>query len=65
MNLTFYNSLPADVRSVIEELGPSWTKFSGAIVDNRREDTIKQLKERGDQIYTFPPAERARLRERT
>ena len=62
MNLAFYNSLPAEVREVVEDMGPSWTKFAGAIVDNRREDTIKKLKNRGDKMYAFPSGERDRLR---
>jgi TRAP-type C4-dicarboxylate transport system substrate-binding protein len=62
MNQEFYDKLPPDVKKVIDDMVPSWTRFAGAIVDNRRESTLRALKERGDYIYEFTPEQRTELK---
>ncbi len=62
MSLKTWNSLPPDIQKVFEEMKPSVTSFLGTVVDNRREYLLKQLKERGDNIYYLPASEKARWR---
>ena len=60
MSAKTWNSLPPDVQAVFNELRPSVTDFCGAIVDNRRESTLRKLRARNDNIYTLPEDEKAR-----
>ncbi len=53
-----WKTLPADVKAVFNELRPSVTNFCGAIVDNRRESTLKKLRARKDTIYVLPDDEK-------
>ena len=65
MSLKTWNKLPPEVQKVFEEMKPSVTSLLGAVVDNRRDYLLKQLKKRGDNIYYLPETERARWRKKS
>lgn len=59
-----WNKLPDDVKAVFNDMTPSLTDFCGAIVDNRRNHLLSQLKKRGDTINVLPDAELSRWKEK-
>jgi len=57
-----WESLPDDVRSVIDEVmgGDDWTALIGYTLDNGSRTDQQWMKEKGDQFYTMPPDEARR-----
>lgn len=61
MNQKKYNSLPADLRKVIDDLSGPWgAEFTGSNWDNNEQDGIAAAKKAGATIYTLPAEERQR-----
>ena len=61
MNLKRYESLPPDLRKVIDELSGSWgAEFNGKVWDQNELVGIEAVKKAGGTIYTLPAEERAR-----
>ncbi|MEI4472464.1 TRAP transporter substrate-binding protein [Frigidibacter sp. MR17.24] len=61
LNQKVWSGLPSDVQGVIDDLSDDWTDLCGAIVDNRREATLKGLRERGDEIVEMDDDMRAAM----
>jgi TRAP-type transport system periplasmic protein len=58
MNLKKYESLPPDLKKVIDDLSGVWgAEFAGAAWDKGEEDGMAAAKQAGATIYTLPPAE--------
>ncbi len=65
MNLAKYNSLPADLKKVLDELGGAWgAEFAGAAWDKGEEPGIEAAKKAGNTIYKLTDAQLAPWRER-
>ncbi len=62
MSKKTWKKLPADIQAIFIEMKPSISAFIGTVVDHKRADLFRQLKQRGDNIYTLPAAEKARWR---
>ena len=61
MNLRKYESLPPDLRKVIDDLSGSWAaEFNGKVWDQNENVGIEAVKKAGGVIYTLPPEERQR-----
>ncbi len=61
MNEQKYQSLPPDLRKVIDELSGAWgAEFTGAAWDRNELDGIEAAKKAGATIYTVPAEERQR-----
>jgi len=61
MNLKKYESLPPDLRKVIDELSGSWgAEFNGKVWDANELVGIEAIKKAGGTIYTLPTEERQR-----
>lgn len=61
MNQKKYDSLPADLKKVIDDLSGAWgAEFAGAAWDKGEEDGIAAAKKAGAQIYALPADERQR-----
>jgi TRAP-type C4-dicarboxylate transport system substrate-binding protein len=61
MNQKKYDSLPPDLRKVIDELSGAWgAEFTGAAWDKNELDGIAAAKKAGATIYTVPAEERQR-----
>jgi TRAP-type C4-dicarboxylate transport system substrate-binding protein len=66
MNLDKYNSLPPDLRAVIDELSGAWgAEFSGAVWDKGEEEGLAAIKTAGLQHHKLTDAQRAAWREKT
>jgi TRAP-type transport system periplasmic protein len=61
MNEQKYQSLPPDLRKVIDDLSGAWgAEFTGAAWDRNETDGIEAAKKAGATIYTVPTEERQR-----
>jgi TRAP-type C4-dicarboxylate transport system substrate-binding protein len=61
MNQQKYDSLPPDLRKVIDDLSGAWgAEFTGAVWDKNELEGIAAAKKAGATIYTVPTEERAR-----
>src|SRR5262249_11652228 len=61
MNQKRYDSLPPDLRKVIDDLtGPFGVELTGTAWDKNEEVGIAAAKKAGATIYTVPPEERQR-----
>jgi TRAP-type C4-dicarboxylate transport system substrate-binding protein len=61
MNLKKYESLPPDLRKVIDELSGAWgAEFNGKVWDANELVGIEAIKKAGGSIYTLPAEERQR-----
>ena len=61
MNRKKYESLPPDLRKVIDELSGAWgAEFNGGVWDKNEFVGIEAIKKAGGTIYTVPPEERQR-----
>jgi TRAP-type C4-dicarboxylate transport system substrate-binding protein len=61
MNLKKYESLPPDLRKVIDELSGAWgAEFNGKVWDANELVGIEAIKKAGGTIYTLPAEERQR-----
>jgi len=61
MNQKKYDSLPPDLRKVIDDLSGAWgAEFTGAAWDRNENDGIEAAKKAGATIYTVPGEERQR-----
>lgn len=61
MNQRKYDSLPPDLRKVIDDLSGAWgAEFNGAVWDRNEEDGIAAARQAGATIYPVPPEERQR-----
>jgi TRAP-type C4-dicarboxylate transport system substrate-binding protein len=61
MNQRRYESLPPDLRKVIDDLSGAWAaEFTGGAWDKNDEDGIEAAKKVGAAIYTLPAEERQR-----
>lgn len=61
MNQKKYDSLPPDLRRVIDDLSGAWgAEFTGANWDKNEEDGIAAARKAGATIYTVPAEERQR-----
>lgn len=61
MNQKRYDSLPPDLRKVIDELSGAWAaEFTGAAWDKNEEEGVAAIKKAGGTIYTLTPEERQR-----
>jgi TRAP-type C4-dicarboxylate transport system substrate-binding protein len=61
MNQKKYDSLPPDLRKVIDELSGSWgAEFNGRVWDQNELVGIEAIKKAGGTIYTLPAEERQR-----
>jgi TRAP-type transport system periplasmic protein len=66
MNLAKYNSLPADLRAVLDELSGNWgAEFTGTAWDNAEEEGLEAIRKARVQLHKLSGAERAPWRERT
>ena len=62
MNKEKWDSLPADVKKVIDDMRKEWALWTGNYVDNHVTESIKWSKEKYNlQIFEFPPAEKAEI----
>ena len=61
MNQKKYDSLPPDLRKVIDDLSGSWgAEFNGKVWDQNEFVGIEAIKKAGGTIYTLPAEERQR-----
>lgn len=61
MNQKKYDSLPPDLRKVIDDLSGNWGgEFNGKVWDQNELVGIEAIKKAGGTIYTLPPEERQR-----
>jgi TRAP-type transport system periplasmic protein len=61
MNQKKYDSLPPDLRKVIDDLSGNWgAEFNGKVWDQNELVGIEAIKKAGGIIYTLPPEERQR-----
>ena len=61
MNQRKYDSLPPDLRKVIDDLSGTWgAEFNGKVWDQNELVGIDAIKKAGATIYTVPPEERQR-----
>jgi TRAP-type C4-dicarboxylate transport system substrate-binding protein len=61
MNQKKYDSLPPDLRKVIDDLSGAWgAEFTGAAWDRNENDGIEAARKAGATIYTVPGEERQR-----
>jgi TRAP-type C4-dicarboxylate transport system substrate-binding protein len=66
MNLDKYNSLPPDLRAVIDELSGAWgAEFTGAAWDKAEEEGLAAIKAAGLEHHKLTDAQRAAWREKT
>lgn len=66
MNLDKYNSLPADLKKVIDELSGPWgAEFAGAAWDKAEDEGLAAIKAAGLQHHKLTDAQRAAWREKT
>jgi TRAP-type C4-dicarboxylate transport system substrate-binding protein len=66
MNLDKYNSLPPDLKKVIDELSGPWgAEFAGAAWDKVEEEGLAAIKAAGIQHHKTSAAQRAQWREKT
>jgi TRAP-type C4-dicarboxylate transport system substrate-binding protein len=62
MNKEKWESLPADVKKVIDGMGKEWALWTGNYVDNHVIESINWSKEKYNlQIFEFPAAEKAEI----
>lgn len=62
MNKAKWDSLPADVKKVLDDLRVEQAKWTGEYVDNHVQDAIKWSKEKYNlQLFEFPAAEKAEI----
>lgn len=62
MNKDKWNSLPADVKKVIDDMRKEWALWTGNYVDNHVLESLKWSKEKYNlQIWELPAAERAEV----
>jgi len=62
MNKEKWESLPADVKKVIDDMRKEWALWTGNYVDNHVTESIKWSKEKYNlQIFEFPDAEKAEI----
>jgi TRAP-type C4-dicarboxylate transport system substrate-binding protein len=62
MNKDKWNSLPADVKKVIDDMRKEWALWTGNYVDNHVLESLKWSKEKYNlQIHEFPDAEKAEV----
>jgi TRAP-type C4-dicarboxylate transport system substrate-binding protein len=61
MNQKKYESLPPDLRKVIDDLSGMWgAEFNGTVWDKNENEGIAAAKKAGATIYTVPQEERQR-----
>ncbi len=66
MNLEKYNSLPADLKKVIDDLSGAWgAEFAGAAWDKVEEDGLAAIKAAGIQHHKLSDEQRAQWKEKT
>ena len=66
MNLDKYNSLPPDLRKVIDELSGPWgAEFAGAAWDKAEEEGLAAIKAAGIQHHKLSDTQRTAWREKT
>jgi TRAP-type transport system periplasmic protein len=66
MNLAKYNSLPPDLKAVIDELSGAWgAEFAGTAWDKAEEDGLAAIRAAGVQEHKLSDAQRALWREKT
>ena len=58
INLDTWNRLPADVRSVLEELGPEYSKGVADEIAKRYEASIERMRSEGATVTELPLAEK-------
>jgi len=58
-NIERWQSLPDDVRGVIDEVmgGDDWATLAGYVLDNGSKTDQQWMKEKGDEFYTLPSDE--------
>ena len=60
MNLQKWNSLPADVKKIFDELGPKWTIVHGKIWDSFDEEGLAYARKHGNEMIDLPDAEKVK-----
>jgi TRAP-type C4-dicarboxylate transport system substrate-binding protein len=58
INLDTWNRLPADVRAVLEELGPEYSKSVAGDIANRYDASIARMQSEGATVTELPLAEK-------
>ena len=58
MNRKLYEQLPDATRQAIDEMVLSWTRFTGCLVDDRRQKMLEGLSKRGDKMVYWHGEER-------
>ena len=53
MNQKTFDGLPEAAREAIDDMVISWTRFTGCVVDNRRQVMLNKLMKRGDDIKVW------------
>jgi len=62
MNKDKWNSLPADIKKVIDDMRKEWALWTGNYVDNHVTEALKWSKDKYNlQIFDLPPAEKAEI----
>jgi TRAP-type C4-dicarboxylate transport system substrate-binding protein len=62
MNKDKWNSLPADVKKVIDGMSKEWALWTGNYVDNHVLESLKWSKEKYNlQIFELPASEKAEV----
>lgn len=64
INLDKWKTLPPDVQKTIVDFGPSASALMGATLTNEAEWVNEELKNRGDEFYILPDAEKALWKEK-
>ncbi len=59
MSQQTWDKLTPEQQKIFRSMENELTNFTGAIVDNRRNSTLKKVKDRGDNIITFDSAAKA------
>lgn len=55
MNKKMYESMPDDIKKIIDDMGPKYSAHTGRSFDQDAEDGMKLLKEAGGVVREFPP----------
>lgn len=61
MNKQLWDSLPADIKKVFNDLSLSTSAFCGYVLANYGDSIKKEMKQRGDTFYKLPSAEKKKF----
>ncbi|MFH1488375.1 MAG: TRAP transporter substrate-binding protein [Pseudomonadota bacterium] len=64
MNKKMYQSMPDDIKKILDDMGPKYSAHVGRALDQDAEDGLKLLKDAGCVIRDLPPADMAEVGKR-